>query len=147
MPHPRHDSAHQDRVHAQQLLTANLVVGAMAAALVLLGIVLLTIGITPHSEVSWTLALVAAATLLSWVLVLVMPVPTVDPPVQASALMPTLMVRVTLLEFPALLGVMMCFLDPQANLLNYLLPAVFSLLGLYLFGRPSVIIAKMTSVR
>ena len=121
----------------------NIIVGAMAASLVVLGVVLVVLGAELAAPEPWLLGLVTLATVGAWGAVLAMR-PTRQPgPASVAAVQTTVILRVALLEAPALLGLVLAFLADPLNLLLYVLPAVFSLAGIALFARPGVVIRQI----
>ncbi|WP_131105278.1 hypothetical protein [Ornithinimicrobium sufpigmenti] len=144
----------QEDIPAPLLRSLNIMVAAMATALVALGVVLAVIGgelVTPDL---WMLALVALATVGAWGLVLVLPVRLPrsnggdvrggpgSP--HGATVEAAVMVRVAVLEAPALLGIALAFLSHPVNLLVYAVPAAFSLLGIWLFARPRVVLERLS---
>lgn len=121
----------------------NILVGAMAGALVILGVVLIVIGAELATPEIWMLALVVAATVLAWGALLVLP----RGRGQASprlALQATVMLRVAVLEAPAILGFALAFVATPVNLLLYAPPAAFALLGIWLFARPGHVLNQVS---
>lgn len=133
---PREDAA---RRRAQQALTV--VVASMAGALVIIGVVLALIGAELATPEWWMLAVVGGASVVAWVLAATVKAPQTSAP--AVAAQTTTILRVAVLEFPALLGMVLAFLSDPFNLLVYLVPAVFSLVGIWLFARPSVVMDQI----
>ena len=120
-------------------------VAAMAAALVLMGIVLPIIGaelVTP--DPLWPLWVVLAATVLSYALVLFLPAPRSPHGHPAAAAQTLLILRAAILEAPAILGFALSLITSPPSLLVYLLPAGFALAGIWLFARPSVVRARVS---
>lgn len=121
-----------------------LLVSTMAGALVMIGVVLAILGAELVVPESWMLAVVAAATVVVWGLVLVIPVPRAQGGQSPAGLVQTMTVlRVSLLEAPAILGLALAFVSQPTNLTIYLLPALFALGGIVLFARPSVVRARV----
>ncbi|ANS80584.1 hypothetical protein SGUI_3188 [Serinicoccus hydrothermalis] len=121
-----------------------IMVGAMAGGLVLIGVILALIGGVLETPSTWALLVVAAATLAAWALVLVMPVPRPSDGIPSpAAVSPVVVVRAAVLEAPAILGLVLFFIDRQ-TLLVYALPAVFSVAGMWLFARPSVVAQRIS---
>lgn len=152
--HPASFGPHSEDIPRPVLTSISIVVAALAGALVAMGIVLVVLGAELVTPEPWMLGLVAVATVIAWGLVLALPVkpsstdsgqvgsgPTnsLAPRVQA-----TVMLRVALLEAPALLGFALAVLSAPVNLLVYALPAAFSLLGIWLFARPRVVLDRLS---
>lgn len=138
-----HDSSPDPR--AQPL---NIIVLAMAGSLVMLGIVLAVLGAELTVPETWMLLVVAVATLGAWALVLLLPTTPPRPGGSVSAAVQTLTIlRVAVLEAPAILGLALAFVSMPTNLTIYLLPALFSLGGIFLFARPSVVRDRVESRR
>lgn len=150
--HPASFGPHPEDIPRPVLTSISIVVAALAGALVIMGIVLLLLGAELVTPEPWMLGLVAVATVIVWGLVLALPVGpsrsrqvgsgstgSLGPRVQA-----TVMLRVALLEAPALLGFALAVLSAPVNLLVYALPAAFSLLGIWLFARPRVVLDRLS---
>lgn len=123
-----------------------ILVAAMAGALVMLALVLVVIGAELVVPEAWILITVAVATVAAWAMVILVPVArrgTSEEAVVSS----TVILRTAVLEAPAILGLSLAFVSSPMSLLPYLLPAVFSLAGLWLFARPSVVRARVASSR
>jgi hypothetical protein len=121
----------------------SIVVGAMAGSLVAMGAVLGLLGAELATPETWMLALVTLATVAAWAAVLLVLRPRGPGPSIAAA-QTTVILRVAVLEAPALLGLVLAFLAEPTNLLLYLLPAAFSLLGIGLFARPQVVLDQLS---
>lgn len=122
---------------------------AMAGALVLLMVVLVLVGAELTAPPLWMLAVVAVATAGAWAAAVLAPVPRTqlrDSP-SAGALLPVVMVRASGLEAPAVLGLVLAFVSEPTNLTIYLLPALFSLAGMWLFARPGAVRARLSRAR
>ncbi|QFG69040.1 hypothetical protein [Ornithinimicrobium pratense] len=121
-------------------------VSAMAGALVVMGVVLVVLGgelVTPEL---WALGLVILATVAAWGVVLMLPARRGSSGSFGPALQAMVMLRVALLEAPAILGLILAFLNNPVNLLVYALPATFSLAGILLFARPRVVLNRLSAV-
>ncbi|OLT45012.1 hypothetical protein BJF86_10180 [Serinicoccus sp. CNJ-927] len=121
-----------------------IMVGAMAGALVVIGVVLTFLGAEMAVPSTWVLLVVAAATLGAWALVLVMPPPRAPQGASlAAAVSPVVVFRAAVLEAPAIIGLMLFFIDGP-SLLIYALPAIFAIAGMVLFARPSVVARRLS---
>jgi hypothetical protein len=136
-----HSPAFADRPGRTSDQPINVVVGAMAAGLVLMGVVLALVGGRLVMPPAWMLAVVAAATVAAWAMVALGPAPRAGaggaPP--AGVLQSLVLLRAALLESPALVGLALGFVADPVNLTVYVLPAIFALGGLWLFARPGVV--------
>ena len=115
--------------------------GAMASALVVLGVILPLIGhelVVP--DPIWTLVVVLAATAAAWGAVLILGVPRATTPASPAQRVQALMIlRLAILEAPAIVGLAFSFVTGPPSLLVYVIPAMFALAGMWLLGRPSVV--------
>ncbi|MGO0576936.1 hypothetical protein [Ornithinimicrobium panacihumi] len=121
-----------------------IMIASMAGALVLIGVVLAVLGAELVAPPTWVLLVLGLACAAALAIVVLMPVPRAIPgqPVRARVLT-TCILRVTVLEAPAILGLALTILGDPMSLLTYLLPAMFSLVGIWLFARPSVVRARL----
>ncbi|WP_151526267.1 hypothetical protein [Serinicoccus kebangsaanensis] len=124
----------------------SIMVGAMAGGLVVMALVLWLIGADLEAPSAWTLLVVGVATVCAWALVLVMPVARGPGGTPTAALVtPTVVFRAAVLEAPAILGLILFFVDRQ-TLLIFALPALFSIAGMWLFARPTVVARRINRV-
>ena len=123
-----------------QVLT--IMVASMAAAVVLLGVVLAVVGAELASPEPWMLLVVATATAGAWAFTALRSVPR-SPGGGAPAVQSLVLLRSATLEAPALVGLALAFLSEPPNLTVYVLPALFSLAGMWLFARPGVVRARL----
>jgi hypothetical protein len=120
------------------------IVASMAFALVLFGVVLWLIGAELHMPPLWMLLVVIAATIAAWLLVVVSPVPGSGRGTTAlSVVQPVVLMRISLLEAPAIVALIFAFLAEPTNLTIYVIAALFALGGMWLFARPSVVRARV----
>ena len=136
-------SAHATH-HDRSLHPLAVVVAAMAGGLVMLGVVLVLIGAQLETPSAWQLAVVALTTLGAWALAMAAPVPRQSGMPLAAQVQPFVILRAAVLETPAMVELVLAFLSQPINLLVYLLPALFSLAGLWLFARPSVVARRLS---
>lgn len=128
----------------QVRLTMTIYVAAMAGALVIFGIVLSFISTDLSTPEWWMLAAVGGLTVAAWLAVLgIRPQRAQGTPLPQRA-MATLILRVALLEAPAIVGLVLFFVSQPFNLLVYLLPALFSLAGIWLFARPGKVLDEVS---
>lgn len=120
------------------------IVASMAFALVLFAVVLWLIGGELHTPPLWMLLVVVAATAAAWLLVVVSPVPETGGSTSTMAVVqPVVLMRISLLEAPAIVALVLAFLAEPTNLTIYLVAALFALGGIWLFARPSVVRARV----
>ncbi|WP_130014295.1 hypothetical protein [Serinicoccus sediminis] len=120
------------------------VVAAMAGGLVMLAVVLVLIGARLETPPAWQLLVVGLTTLGAWALALGAPVPRRSGMPLAAQVQPFVILRAAVLETPAMVGLVLAFVSQPMNLLVYLLPALFSLAGLWLFAHPSVVARRLS---
>ncbi|GAA4883354.1 hypothetical protein [Serinicoccus chungangensis] len=133
-----------DEGHRQALRPLAVVVAAMAGGLVMLAVVLVLVGARLETPDTWQLVVVGLATLGSWGLALAAPLPRPSGPPTPAQVQTSVVLRAAILEAPAMIGLVLAFVSQPLNLLVYLLPALFSLGGLWLFARPSVVARRLS---
>ena len=136
--------AARDTHQGTSLRPVAVVVAAMAGGLVMLGVVLVLIGARLETPPAWQLVVVALTTLGAWALALAAPVPRQSGMPLAAQVQPFVILRAAVLETPAMVGLVLALVSQPMNLLVYLLPALFSLAGLWLFARPSVVARRLS---
>lgn len=141
----RHGGTPEAEAHRRALRTGNILVGAMALALVVLGAVLAMIGTELATPETWMLGLVVVATVAAWGAVLAPPQRRGPGSALLANVHTTVVLRVALLEAPAILGFALAFLASPPNLLLYAVPAAFSLLGIALFARPRLVLEQLSA--
>ena len=112
----------------------SIVVASMAGGLVMMGLVLVLLGAELVVPETWMLGVLGAAVLASLAAVLL---------VRPRDVHSGVILRVALLEAPAIMGMALAFVSSPTNLVVYLLPAAFSLVAIWLYARPSVVRAAM----
>lgn len=125
------------------ITTLNLMVAAMAGALVMLGLVLVLLGAELVTPDVWVLIVLGVVTAAAWGGAALLPVRRAPGTAPAHTLRATVMLRVALLEAPALLGVALALVGDPVSLLTYTLPAAFSLVGIWLFARPRAVLDRL----
>lgn len=121
--------------------TLAVLVGSYALALVTLGVVLALLGAELASPPLWMVVTVLLATIAVWALAAVLPVSRAGS--VASVTMRLTILRMALLEAPAILGFALAFVSSPTNLLIFVLPTIFALGGMWLLARPSVVLARV----
>lgn len=141
----RHGDTPEAEAHRRLLQTLNILVGAMAGALVVMGAVLLAIEAELATPETWMLGLVVLATVAAWGAVLALPQRGGPDSALLANVHTTVILRVALLEAPAILGFALAFVASPPNLLLYAIPAAFSLLGIALFARPRLVLQQLSA--
>ncbi|WP_298750334.1 hypothetical protein [uncultured Serinicoccus sp.] len=136
--------ASADEQHRDALRPLTIVVAAMGGGLVMLAVVLVLIGARLETPALWQLLVVGLATVGAWVLAVAAPIPRQSGMPLLAQVQPFVVLRAAVIEAPAMVGLVLAFVNQPMNLLVYLLPAVFSLAGLWLFARPSVVVRRLS---
>ncbi|SOC55319.1 hypothetical protein [Ornithinimicrobium cerasi] len=125
------------------------IVASMALGLVLIGVVLVLIGAELLTPPLWMLLVVALATAGAWLLVVLSPVPTATAPGASTTavVQPVVVMRTSLVEAPAILGLILAVVSDPMNVTVYVIPAMFALAGMWLFARPSVVQRRVEQER
>lgn len=130
---------------AAALRPLTILVSAMAGGLVMLAVVLALLGAQLETPETWMLLVVGVTTIGAWALALGSPVPKVAQSMPLAAqVRPLVVLRAAVLEAPAIIGLVLAFMSQPINLLVYVLPALFSVAGLLLFARPSVVAQRVS---